>query len=101
MRSFRHISAWILLLVLVTAIAPQEVWHAHEHGQLAHADEGAATVDASCTICDVGMPVAMGTPEVELAIVSTIVFHATSPAIAGTSLGFTPLAADRGPPSLA
>ncbi len=102
MRSLRRFCAHVLLAVMAVAIAPQEFWHACEHGPLVqHPDEGTQTVEASCAMCDIGMPVAVGSAVLDLTVVSSIDFQVTCPAIAGMSLGFTPLAADRGPPALA
>lgn len=100
MRSLRTFSTWILLGVMALAVVPREIWHACEHGPLAHhADAHGASVTASCMMCDLGLPVGTETASVELCAVIAVRSQDHSPAVRGTSLGFTALAADRGPPA--
>lgn len=100
MRTIRCISAWILLLVMATAMVPQKLWHACEHGTEVHySDEDGPTVEASCALCTVGIPVATGPAVAELPLALSTVLQVIGPKVSGTALGTAQLTTVRGPPA--
>ena len=102
MRSLRTFAAWLLLAVLSTTVAPKELWHACAHKASAHpAAPGSASVQAPCAVCDQGALVGVAAPSNYLKVVQLATHGALCAVVEGTSFGFTPLAADRGPPTVA
>lgn len=102
MHALRTLFAWWLLAVMAFAIAPQHGLHACAHGAAAHAaDVGMATVDAACAYCALGVPVGTAVEPLVVRALCAVGVQCTTALCAGTALGHTLLAADRGPPSCA
>ncbi len=100
MRSLRTLSSLILLGVMALVVVPRELLHACEHDALVHhAEEGSTSVDATCASCDLGLPIGTVVAPVELHMRTAVRCMEHAPDVRDTSLGFTALAADRGPPA--
>ncbi|MBP6312349.1 MAG: hypothetical protein KA408_08790 [Flavobacteriales bacterium] len=102
MRAIRHHVALFLLAILVIAIAPQEVWHAwaHEDGT-EHLDDGSATYDSYCEVCDLGILVAIDGAVLSCTLPAKVVIQHTAPPVFNACYGFEPNTDDRGPPEQA
>jgi len=100
MRSLRALSAWILLATMLALVLPREHWHrlGHDEHALEHASDG-PTISSACAQCEVGMPVAIATGAITPPVQAVVHCPLPLEAVRGTSLGFTPQAADRGPPA--
>lgn len=96
----RNIFAWLLLAITVLLLLPREQWHGLGHDEHAEHITDGPTVSATCAQCDGGWPVAVAAEA--LALPGHELAHCVLPegAVRGTSLGFSLLAADRGPPTL-
>lgn len=101
MYALRPLSAYVLLVLMAVAIAPQEGWHACAH-EGAHVElvPGHATVNEVCPICDTGLPSLLQVPEHVSVLARAYEPLPVAPAVSGLSLGSTLLEADRGPPAL-
>jgi hypothetical protein len=96
MRTMRHIAVHVILLVMGLVLVPTQWLHDCEHPEHEHE---ASISEATCLICEHTLqPAIMEMPRV---LVSTPLIAALPPApeVMGLSLGFTLLAADRGPPA--
>ena len=100
MHRIRTLSAWLLLAALCATIAPKEWLHVCAHGETGSvADPQGSTFKAACAACDLCLLLAVDLPHSPQSKPMIIGTDLHGPAIVGTSLGFTPLAADRGPPA--
>lgn len=101
MRSLRSLSAWSLLAITMALLVPREQWHGFGHLEhVATHDAHGPVVSSSCAQCDLGMPAAVASEALAPLVHNLIRCPLPIEAVQGTFLGFTPLAADRGPPSL-